>query len=369
MKIHVFSDGVRHGCFVYREEIPLEALERRGHTVSGGLKYREESGNLMDCDLFILPRFLHGDYPLVADEIKRCGKPLVYEIDDAADLFERFHTSYFQVRNMLPSYYYMLQEADLVTTTTETLAAHLRCLGARNVVVLPNCPLTQSWPEVPVRRRPGPIRIGYTGWTAHILEAAFFCEIMAALRQIRQDFIPILYGIATTSDTGVEWIKKARDAVNANPIPNREFGESLVDFVGSFQKVRPYLQWKSMTTVDEYFDTLRGLDLDIGCAVLHDTPFNRCKSCIKFYDYAGAGCVTLASEVLPYTTEPCITVPNTLDAWVRMLSLLMDSEVHRRTRLEEQRQWIRVNRNPDFWAVVREEAYQALLPQSRHALV
>lgn len=367
MRIYVFSDGVRHGCFVYREEIPLEALERRGHTVVGGLPPNAqltaqlpEGGCAMDCDLFVFPRLAALDYPLVVDEIQRAGKPLVYEMDDAADLFERFHTSYYQVKNLLPSYYFFLHQANLVTTTTDHLAAHFRMLGAKHVVVLPNCPAPSAW--APARpRRPGPLRIGYTGWTAHILEAAYWMEIMAALRQVRQDFVSVLFGISNTSDTGPQWMEKTKAAVLQNPAPNQDFGASLSHFRQAYARVRPYLEWHSMTPVDDYATTLADLHLDIGCAVLHDTPFNRCKSCIKFYDYAQAGCVTIASDVLPYSTEPMLTVPNTVDAWVRMLCLLMDNAHHRQQRLDEQRTWIQAHRNPETWAGVREDAYAALL--------
>lgn len=362
MKLFVFSDGVRHGCYVYREEIPLEALERRGHTITGGLA-RPDQLDLSDIDAFIFPRLAAQDYPLVVDEIQRNGKPLIYEMDDAADLFERYHTSYFQVTNLLPSYYFFLREADLVTTTTPHLADHFRSLGAQRVEVLPNCPNLSTWtPDGPKPIRSGPVRIGYTGWTAHLLDAAYWLEIMAALRQHRQDFTPVLFGLSTTATTGPEWMEKCREAVNQNPLPNFEFGQSLLAFHRAWVPLKECLEWHSMVPVDDYATRLADLHLDIGCATLLDTPFNRCKSGIKAYDYAGAGAVTVASDVLPYNQEPCsIPVPNTLDAWVRMLSLLLDSQTHRSLRLADQRAWIREHRDPDVWAVRREQVYQSLL--------
>lgn len=368
MKIFVFSDGVRHGCYIFREEIPLEALERRGHIITGGLEKPNDANNqLADVDLFVFPRLAAADYPLVLDEIRYNGKPFVYEMDDAADLFERYHTSYFQVRNLLPSYYYLLREADCVTTTTEHLAQHFRSLGAKNVVVLPNCPDFRTWTEIrpPSREK---IRIGCVGWTAHILDAAMWLDIIDALHRLRQDFTPVLFGISTPKTTGTEWMEKSKDAVNSNPIPNYEFGQSLLQFRRSWTKVKDYLEWHSMVNIDQYWAKLNDLRLDIGCAPLLDTPFNNCKSCVKFYDYAGAGAVTVASEVLPYTQEPCITVPNTVDSWVRMLSLLMDSYLHRTQRLQEQREWIRKHRDPEKWADVRERLYQSLIPHKNYAV-
>lgn len=362
MKVYVFSDGKRHGCYVYREEIPLEALERRGHQVLGGLMRPDCDPNLADVDIFIMPRLLAADYPLVVDEIKRAGKLLVYDMDDAADLFERFHTSYFQVRNLLPSYYFLLKEADLVTTTTPRLAAHFSALGAKRVEVLPNTPPPHAmWLDPPQKNRP--VRIGYTGWTAHMLDAAYWLEIIAALRQLRKDFTPVLFGIAAKGDAGPEWMDKARDAVKANPVPNHEFGEALIEFHRAWAAAKDGLEWHSMCDIDDYAVTLGSLKLDIGCAVLLDSPFNRCKSCIKMYDYAQAGAVCLASEVPPYIDEPAVRVPNRLDSWVRLLSLYIDSAQYRHSRLQEQREWIQRHRDPDKWAERRERLYSAMLKE------
>jgi len=361
VKIFVFSDGVRHGCYVYREEIPLEALERRGHVITGGLQTTPIDGGLLaDVDLFVFPRLAAGDYPLVIDEIKRHDRPLVYEMDDAADLFERHHTSYFQVQNLLPSYYFLLKHADLVTTTTPHLAEHLRSLGAKRVEVLPNCPPPHiTWADPPQNAK---VRIGYTGWTAHVLDAAFWFEVMAALWQERQDFTPVLFGISNTSDaTGEDWMERCRQAVNQNPLPNAEFGASLKRFRKAWEPLRDVLEWHPMVPVDDYWAKLAALKLDIGCAPLLDTPFNRCKSAVKFYDYAVSGAVTVASAVLPYSQEPTVSVSNRVDAWVDMLVTFLDDAERRRRVLAEQRRWIRANRDADQWAVTRGRLYESVL--------
>ncbi|MCP4218249.1 MAG: hypothetical protein GY765_26675, partial [bacterium] len=46
--------------------------------------------------------------------------------------------------------------------------------------------------------------------------------------------------------------------------------------------------------------TLSKLNFDIGLCPLRDTLFNRCKSAIKFAQYAAVGAVTVASDVYPY---------------------------------------------------------------------
>ena len=65
------------------------------------------------------------------------------------------------------------------------------------------------------------------------------------------------------------------------------------------------------------------------------------KSCIKYYEYAMSGAVTLASHVLPYSTEVPITAKNNRESWKRRLEELLQAD---RTALcREQRDWVMAN--------------------------
>jgi len=95
----------------------------------------------------------------------------------------------------------------------------------------------------------------------------------------------------------------------------------------------------SRTTSEKVCD----LKLDIGIAPLLDDQFNRHKSCIKYYEYAMSGAVTLASHVVPYSTEVPITAKNKREAWKRKLEEVLQAD---RTKLfREQRDWVLANRN------------------------
>lgn len=56
--------------------------------------------------------------------------------------------------------------------------------------------------------------------------------------------------------------------------------------------------YKDPGSLSEYFDFLEGLD--IGLAPLLDTPFNICRSDVKFIEYASRGVVPVLSDVGPY---------------------------------------------------------------------
>jgi hypothetical protein len=54
-------------------------------------------------------------------------------------------------------------------------------------------------------------------------------------------------------------------------------------------------------TLNDYLDFLQ--KLDIGIAPLQDNPYNRCRSDVKFLEYASRGVVPLLSSLTPYKTS------------------------------------------------------------------
>lgn len=113
--------------------------------------------------------------------------------------------------------------------------------------------------------------------------------------------------------------------------------------------------------------TLCDLALDIGIAPLADDPFNRNKSCIKYYEYAMSGAVTVASHVKPYDDEVSITAKNNRESWKYKLESVINA--NREELWREQRDWVLEHRNilktVDLW----ENAYaNVLASHPAHAL-
>ena len=114
----------------------------------------------------------------------------------------------------------------------------------------------------------------------------------------------------------------------------------------------------------EYWATIRGLDLDIGCLPLTDTRFNRCKSFSKFYEYAALGSLTLASPLLG-TGEPVVTVyPNTVDEWAARLVWWVQETNLRRTLAASQQAWVQGARDHRTWAAIRERSYRLVVHEA-----
>ena len=74
--------------------------------------------------------------------------------------------------------------------------------------------------------------------------------------------------------------------------------------------------------------------VDIGCSPLADTPFNRCKSPIKLWEYGLAGAAVVASPTV-YMDEvvngASAFLAETAEDWERMLALLIEND------------WLRLN--------------------------
>jgi hypothetical protein len=107
------------------------------------------------------------------------------------------------------------------------------------------------------------------------------------------------------------------------------------------------------------------LGLDIGIAPLVEDTFNQHKSCIKYYEYALSGAITVASRVLPYSTEVPITAKNSRQSWKETLEPLLDADRDRIWR--EQRDWVLTHRNMQRNVELWEQVYSGELTSSTAA--
>jgi glycosyltransferase involved in cell wall biosynthesis len=141
--------------------------------------------------------------------------------------------------------------ADAVVATNEYLADRLKTLTKR-VEVIPNY-MDIEWWDMPKRENKSDrIRIGWAGSFTHLDDLKMIAK---PLRQLKKEF-PI-----------VEYV-----------------------FVGDlrFKDVMPESECMLGVPFEFWPAKLHGLQLDIGLAPVRDTEFNRCKSNIKWQEYAVA---------------------------------------------------------------------------------
>lgn len=108
---------------------------------------------------------------------------------------------------------------------------------------------------------------------------------------------------------------------------------------------------------DRFMKTLSALDLSVGLCPLLDTHFNRCRSSIKFYQYAAVGTVALCSAAGPYESECAPVCENGVEAWTEsILELVSDLQ---RLQSVQRSQADQLRRSGRFASV--RETYQRLL--------
>lgn len=357
MNIFLLTE-TRSGCYKWRAAIPAIYLKRRGHQVHV-FDAQAEPAALPDVVVFY-----RAHYPKAAKLLAWCKKNgirTVFDTDDAIDLVPPENLNYSAVQTRLELYHGLLGAADVVTTTTDTLAVHLRKSNP-NVVVIPNSVDPEEWT---VRPRASGVRVGWTGSPTHFSDLAV---ALAAVRELQKqrDFVFVLQGICMESS--LDDMYQAVLARKGKSFLNTPLGRAIAHFMRELEGI--HYEFYPGVAVDRHASTVCDLALDIGLAPLIDDAFNRHKSCIKYYEYAMSGAVTLASRVLPYSTEVSLVAKNNREAWKDALHRLLD---HDRQRLwREQRDWVLTHRNiertVELWERVLSVSDQPHVPRVKEEI-
>lgn len=255
-------------------------------------------------DILILQRDICKDY-LAFTKILRTArvikKPIVFDLDDMLFLLPEEHPdrkSGYYTDALLP----MLQavtEADLVTVSTEYLRAQLLPFNP-NVKVIPNYLNDRLWDFQVVERNGnsgGCVTIGYMGSKSHQPDLEMIVPIVHQLierypNRLRFHFFGISPPEAIKHLANVTWFS--------------EIFTAYPDFA-------------------DYFQTQSA---DLFLAPLSDTPFNACKSPIKFLEYGALGIPGVYSNVKPYSDivhdgEDGL-LATSMDEWVTKVTRLID---------------------------------------------
>jgi len=326
-----FLTETESGCYKWRTAIPAKYLQRRGHSVqilSNELRGYEAP------DVLVISRahFMEG-YKIV-EWCKANSIRVVFDTDDALDLVPRESLYYKALQPRIPLYEFLLEEADAVTTTTETLASHLRKRNS-NVIVIPNCVDPEEWKPQP---REGAIRVGWSGGTDHFTDLAMPLDAIREVQK-KRPFTFVIQGICKEPTLEAFYDRHIRQYGTA--FATTPYGKSMKWALTKLAGIR--YEFHPAVEAAEHPQTVCGLKLDVGIAPLLDNNFNRNKSCVKFYEYAMSGAVTLASHVLPYSAEVPTTAKNTRDWWQQKLEWILGAD--RESMNRNEREWVMAHRN------------------------
>ena len=330
MKIVLVTETAT-GCYKWRGAIPAKYLRQRGHTVhvfSGGTQTFEVP------DVMVFFRAHVQEARQLVEACRQRSVRVAFDTDDAIDLIPKENVNYASLRQQIPVYEFLLREADVVTTTTPTLADYLRRRNS-NVVLIPNSVDPDEWNLVP---RSAGVLVGWTGSPTHFVDLSVALDAISRLQK-KYDFTFVLQGIC--NETSLDELREVLLASCGKAYFDSPAGRPMKYFLNQLADIR--YEFHPHVPIDQHPRRVCELKLDVGIAPLAGDLFNQYKSCIKYYEYAMAGAVTVASKVLPYSTEVPITAKNNRDSWIAQLEYALNAD--RATLVREQREWVMTHRN------------------------
>tara|TARA_R100000093_G_scaffold40251_2_gene21051 strand:- start:1449 stop:2525 length:1077 start_codon:yes stop_codon:yes gene_type:complete len=290
MKVYNIT-GCHFSCAYVRQLLPMWENGYNGNFIGLNTPRKDMktiTQEAIDSDIIVFHRPELGTYWKVADILKGMGKKIVFDNDDTfklhkghpfykmhigMKLMDKFNRNYDMINYQTNSF---IRAADLVTTTTKTLAKEYKELNS-NVAILPNCVNLDDWEE-PLRHEDNIVRIGISGSTAYTYD---FKNIKNYIKELdeRDDVQFILFGLDDKED------RKKYPKVTKILEDEYAFWDTL--------KNKEHMHWVDRS---KYNETLNNLKLDIMLIPRQECYFNRCKSNVKFLEAAMCEIPVVASS-------------------------------------------------------------------------
>lgn len=309
--ISVFSfERIDQACGYIRLASPMEA---RAHDVeyAWGVRYQQNplfrrrlihTGYIDFADIIVVQRTFPQKRTVNAlKKILSAGKPVIYDTDDLLFDLPHDHVLSKPFEKYKPYMLDFMGRADAITVSTPALGEIVRTYN-KNVHVLPNLVDDVLWSTSPPSET-GKTVIGFSGSSTHAGDIAMIEEALLTIAGRHGDRITFKFLGCVTDRLAC--------------LPCVEF----IDFRPSYQ---------------EYAQVLMKAGLDIAIVPLEDTPFNRCKSNIKWLEYSACGIPGVYSDILPYNS--CVAEGRTglladgsTGKWVEALETLITQQSLRRS--------------------------------------
>lgn len=256
------------------------------------------------------------------------GAKLVIDLDDDPVLINEGHPDIEAINAKKDMRVRMVKLADHLVVSTEEIAKNVRPLNPY-VTVIPNAIDPEIWKFKNQLKNDGKVRIGWMASGSHFADLPIITPVMQ------------------------EILKK---------YPNVEFHYAGMTW-DDHQEDRFYHHTGS-GTYEAFPKWYSELGIDIAIAPLKDTPFNRCKSNIKWMEAAMLEIPTVASDVLPYRDikhGETGYLATTHAQFVKYLSKLIESEELRRKIGKQAKKEILAHWTTDKFLPLYEKLFTRLL--------
>ncbi|MDD2708573.1 MAG: hypothetical protein PHV34_11230 [Verrucomicrobiae bacterium] len=344
---------------------PLGYMVKRGHRITdmeslvqpdGTLAWEAVEGALAQCNVLLVTNV--DVTPPIMDLFMRmveyCRQHRKLMVFDTDDCYPEVPDTNPLREHTLP--WEFLQKVVLqchAVTVTGTVLQKVMSLYHRHVFVLPNMIDFSKYPMRP--RSHERLRVGWMGGATHLADLPIVAE---AVRNLRRKYIfDFVLGGFPHHFSQVAKLVRLHGLLPEDL--KRRLEQDAVALIHHLHDIScevgiavPYEQFPA---------ALAAMDLDIGLCPIRDTLFNRCRSAIKFYQYAAVGTVAVASNIYPYSDEPVLLAENTVGDWEKALEpLLLDKAAREKTACA-QRDYVLRNRNYELNGMMWELLYQRLL--------
>jgi processive 1,2-diacylglycerol beta-glucosyltransferase len=280
------------------------------------------------ADLVLLERLWRPDVTLpvveqLVERIHQAGARFIYSLDD--NFFDlALENKGWPPPGLLPIIEYCLRQAHGVLVTTPALKERLEQYNS-NILILPNA-LDE---RLLVRRIPPPLSLSGRGAGG---EGSLS---LSGQSPWGEGSVTIGYMGTPTHDEDLQLVLPA-----LHRVCHRHAGNVELQLIGAVRSVEtkkllsnlPVRQIPLDPRETEYplfmLWFTANTQWDIAISPLRDTPFNRCKSDIKFLDYAAIGAAGVFSKIPAYTTtvqhqQNGWLAENTPEAWEKALETLI----------------------------------------------
>lgn len=334
-KIVVLYD--KSGCCYWRSYQPMSAMQRLGLADVKFIQLKvatkqEIAEACRDADVLQAMGILGPEGLMAVRQYKELGVKIVIDYDDLYFNCSPFNPAYrqfgledvqihdpvrdtdiwlwkdgqdgFSIKNnklKFIGYQHILQEADLITTTTlYTKNALLEISqGKANINVLPNAIDLNLWKPLDCREKfSDKFRFG---WSVSASHGEDWTHIRAALLKF----------LKTHSDAKFIVI-----------------GDTYMDVREGLAEVKDQIEWYPFSDLWEMHYPLRMVMLGLDCAIapLANNEFNRCKSPLKWCEYTAFGWPVIAQNMTPYAEHiengKTGLLASDTDSWVNALENL-----------------------------------------------
>ena len=355
MKVFYINSGL-NGSYNVRCLFPLQANGWDGDRTTFLLKQmtpEDKARASIAADIVVFHRPVSKYLIELARILKAQGKKIVMDNDDTLKEDNGFKFNEYMdekrvekgIETMTLALDQFAKEADLVTCSTEFLKKEYEAVNP-NVLVLPNCIDPFYFPK-PKSNETDIIRIGITG-------SVGVTNDIEALKLIIEKY---------QNDPRVRLVLLSIPAKGENDIYKELYSQQYA----YWSSVN--IEWHPFAKVDQYYDTLNDLKLDMVIIPRTDTYFNRCKSNLKFLENSMLEIPTIGQsfptkdspyEVNPEDAKHLLLAENTEQFVTQIEKLIVDKDLREKIG-KEAREYVldnySIEKNAHKWV----DAYKTLI--------